>query len=259
MKSICLVCGKENNGCICERCGLLTNIKFDIVQQLNQIDLLMMSPFAYKIDYYKFAKDNTEIIFNSTGIYKVFSTFHSFGYIDLESQFAIKCLLTYLQNKNINISAYASKFFEYMASIEPEYRDIYVFWEKKEIEVGSHLAAELIDDKPINKKEVLAIIDILKNGTPYKSDPYSIIYDDRVSDLLHHIPLYLENYIININEIMEKDIEKLTKEETIQYLTCLYRHEIVCGGLIAEAIDNGHLLKLLNHLLELTNEIINIV
>lgn len=254
MKSICLVCGKENAGCFCERCGLLSNMEFDIIQQLNQIDLLMLLPFGYKIDYYKFAKDNTEIVFNPTGIYKVFCTCSSFGYIDSESRFAMKCLLSYLQNKNTNISTYASKFFEYMASIEPEYKNIYNFWKKKEIETGPHFAVELIDDKPINKKEVLAIIDILKNGTPYKRDSYSIIYNDRVSHLLHHIPLYLGSYRKTINEVTEKDIDKLTMEETIQYLTCLYRHENVYGGLIASAIDNGHLLKLLNHLLEMADE-----
>lgn len=116
------------------------------------------------------------------------------------------------------------------------------------------------DDTPINKEGIQSIIDILENEKPYEEvSPRTengvtyigfINYDDRIMKLFRYMPFYEKDYNKNIEKILNKNISKLNIEEIKQYITYIYRKERFCEGCIKSYIDNGKLLQLLKHFLE---------
>lgn len=116
------------------------------------------------------------------------------------------------------------------------------------------------DNTPINKQGIQSIIDILENEKPYTIFPSSpndragtfphISYDDRIIKLFRYMPFYEKDYNKNIEKIIKKEISKLNIKETKQYITYIYRKERFCEGFIKKYIDNGILLALLKHFLE---------
>lgn len=118
----------------------------------------------------------------------------------------------------------------------------------------------VLDETPINKEGIKSIITILENEKPYEEVPPRtengmthigyINYDDRIMKLFRYMPFYEKDYSKNIEKIGNKDITKLNIEETKQYITYIYRKERFCEGFIKSYIDNGILLKLLKHFLE---------
>lgn len=77
-----------------------------------------------------------------------------------------------------------------------------------------------------------------------------VSYDEKIWDLFKYMPRFFGNYNKKIEKVIKKDIAKLSLEETKQYLTYIYGKERIIEGFIKSAIDNGILLELLKHFLE---------
>ncbi len=117
------------------------------------------------------------------------------------------------------------------------------------------------DNNVINKNGIQSIIDVLEKGKPYeeilpKTEDALVYmggvhYDDKVLKLFRYMPFCEGDYNKNIQKIIKKEISKLSIKETKQYLTYIYRKERFCEGFLKTYIDNGVLLKLLRHLLEI--------
>ena len=103
----------------------------------------------------------------------------------------------------------------------------------------------------INKEYIQNIIKILEDGQDYKvnEDTEYFEYNDTVLKLFRHINFYEKDYNKNIQKIMNKSIDELKLDETIQYLTYIYRKDRFIEGHIKTYIDNGKLLELLKHLI----------
>lgn len=257
MEIVCLACGKKTSECYCEICGLYNEkMNFNIIQKLNNIEILL-TLYNKNIKYYKI-KNNGEIIFYKKGINLLFNWINNeWIHLNLEEIASLRCLLSYLQNnKLLNVSEFALLFFGYTSFYNSEFKKYYDFWKNKAIKTGSYIAIN-----NINKKGIQSVIYTLENEKPYQEIPSRIengvinigyiSYNDRIFELFKYVPHYLGNYRTNLDEIIQKDIDKLTIRETIQYLSYIYGHECVHGGFIASAIDDGILLKLLKHCLEL--------
>ena len=77
------------------------------------------------------------------------------------------------------------------------------------------------------------------------------LYDEEVNNWINEfyrlkLPDY--NYLDNVNKFKNKEIEELSLEETLSYLTFIIRGERFCDGHIATALENGTIEKLCNHL-----------
>lgn len=138
-------------------------------------------------------------------------------------------------------------------------------------EVGTSLPYNLLyvknkkrvkESTPVNKEGIEEIISILENETPYEEVPSTeseddiiiigyINYDSRIMKLSRHIPFYEDDYNKKIEKLLKKDIEKLSATETRQIITFIYRKERFCTGHIKTYIDNGLLVKLLKHFIEI--------
>lgn len=83
---------------------------------------------------------------------------------------------------------------------------------------------------------------------------YPIYGDDvkRWIDMFYESELGDRNYIDNSKLIKDKDIDRLTRDETLTRMTHLIRGERFCDGVIAKALENGELEALCVHLNEIT-------
>lgn len=112
----------------------------------------------------------------------------------------------------------------------------------------------------LNKYGIEGIIEFIEKGENLywlvpskeeKADDHSSHYEYdvlimRLFKFIPYIPFadeYIEKFINN-------DINSLTLEQVIEYLTFIYRKESFINGHIAHYIDNGILLQLLKRLLE---------
>lgn len=146
-------------------------------------------------------------------------------------------------------------------SVEKKYKNAIVGLPFNIPHIKNKKRIDVSDETPINKEGIKSIITILENGKPYEEvSPRTedgmthigyISYDDRIMKLFRYMPFYEKDYNKNIEKIGNKDISKLNIEETKQYITYIYRKERFCEGLIKSYIDNGILLKLLKHFLEI--------
>lgn len=145
-------------------------------------------------------------------------------------------------------------------SVEKKYKNSVVGLPFNIPHVKNKNRIDVTDDTPINKEGIQFIIDILENEKAYEEVPPKtendvtcigfVNYDDRIMKLFRYMPFYEKDYNKNIEKIGNKDISKLNIEETKQYITYIYRKERFCEGLIKHYIDNGILLQLLKHFLE---------
>ena len=79
------------------------------------------------------------------------------------------------------------------------------------------------------------------------------IYDKEVENWIHEfyrLKLTDFNYLENFEIYKHKEIEKLSLEETLSYITFIIRGERFCDGHIASALENGMIEKLCNNLKE---------
>ena len=77
------------------------------------------------------------------------------------------------------------------------------------------------------------------------------LYDKEVKNWIkefYRLKLTDFNYIENFEIYKHKEIEKLSLEETLSYITFIIRGERFCDGHIASALENGTIEKLCNNL-----------
>lgn len=67
-------------------------------------------------------------------------------------------------------------------------------------------------------------------------------------DAFHSLELSDKNYIENLEGIKNKQINELTRDETLTRLTAIIRAERFCEGSIADALKSGLLEELCEHL-----------
>lgn len=77
------------------------------------------------------------------------------------------------------------------------------------------------------------------------------IYDKEVENWInefYRLKLADFNYVENFEIYKHKEIENLSLEETLSYITFIIRGERFCDGHIASALENGTFEKLCNNL-----------
>ena len=77
------------------------------------------------------------------------------------------------------------------------------------------------------------------------------LYDKEVENWIkefYRLKLTDFNYLENFEIYKHKEIEKLSIEETLSYITFIIRGERFCDGHIASALENGTIEKLCNNL-----------
>ena len=77
------------------------------------------------------------------------------------------------------------------------------------------------------------------------------LYDKEVENWIkefYRLKLTDFNYLENFEIYNHKEIEKLSIEETLSYITFIIRGEKFCDGHIASALENGTIEKLCNNL-----------
>ena len=94
------------------------------------------------------------------------------------------------------------------------------------------------------------VIDKTEDGKDILEWPYPI-YPDGLCESLYHLIELDKNYLDNYEKLKDSpDYQNLTKEELSTVMTHYVRGERFCDGLIAEAIEDGTLLKVLMRIKE---------
>ena len=133
----------------------------------------------------------------------------------------------------------------------PQYNLLYVKNKKRKKE-----------STPIDKDGIESIIKVIEQENPYNEilpteNEDGIIsmgyidYNNKILRLSRYIPFYEKDYNKRIEKLLKKDISKLTQTEIRQIITFIYRKEKYCEGHIKTYIDNGFLLNLLKHFIEI--------